>query len=429
MKLDKNPRGRRWIPYTIAACAAVTLYVALANLNVVWEGIQGIFNFVSPVIWAAVIAYVVDTLVVCYQKLFFKRSKKPRAGRRVCILLAIVSIILLLTLLAVSLVPQLVESITGLISNLTVYAASLGDTLDGVVISVAGHTIDLSEYVEYLDSLIQNVTQAVQQFLQNNVSGIINTSITIGKGFVNGVICCILAVYFLLDKENVKRISKNLLHVWLSEDSYRKTVAFCARCNAILVRYIAFNLLDGLIVGVANYIFMKIVGMPYGVLISVVVGVTNLVPTFGPIAGGVIGAFILVLIRPWYALLFLIFTVILQTLDGYVLKPKMYGETLGVSPLWVLVMLIVGGRMMGMFGVLMSIPFAAISDFIFRDMIWTRLENRKARKIAEAAEKKAAEQGIENAAETPAEAVELEDGELDDPLAAPFEGAKTVSER
>ena len=109
-----------------------------------------------------------------------------------------------------------------------------------------------------------------------------------------------------------------------------------------------------------NFIFMSIVGMDYALLISVVVGVTNMAPTFGPIVGAVVGAFILVLVNPWYALWFLIFTVILQTIDGYIIKPKLFGDTLGVSSIWILITLVVGGRMFGVAGILFlhQLPFS-----------------------------------------------------------------------
>jgi predicted PurR-regulated permease PerM len=112
------------------------------------------------------------------------------------------------------------------------------------------------------------------------------------------------------------------------------------------------------------------------VLISVVVGVTNLAPTFGPIVGCVIGAFILVLINPWYALWFILFTIALQTLDGYFIKPKLFGDSLGVPAIWVLVFIIVGGRMFGVWGIMLAIPCAAIINYIYEDVFLQRMEKR-----------------------------------------------------
>ncbi len=384
MKLNKTPWGRRWIPYTIAACVAVTLYVVLSHLAIVWSGLQSLFHFVAPVVWAIAIAYVVDILVSFYQRLFFRRLKKQTAGHLISIVLAIVTILILIALLAVNLIPQLIESITGLIGNLTTYANSLGTLMADAQFEIGGYAVDLSDMEETLENLLQQIVSVVQTFLQNNVSSIINTGITIGVGFVNGIICIILAIYFLTGKYRLKKNLKALFSMSLSSSHYQRVARFSSNCNHILRRYITCDLLDGVIVGIVNYVFMLVAGMPYGMLISVVVGVANLVPTFGPIVGGVIGFFILLLIKPWYALLFLIFTMILQAIDGYIIKPKMYGDTLGVSSLWVLVMLIVGGRVFGAIGVLLSVPLAAISDYIFRDMIWPWLKARRVRKTVEA---------------------------------------------
>ena len=127
---------------------------------------------------------------------------------------------------------------------------------------------------------------------------------------------------------------------------------------------------------------MVVAGMPYVAIISVVVGVTNLAPTFGPMIGAVIGAFILVLVKPWYALLFLIFTLILQTLDGYVIKPRLFGEQLGVSAVWILISLVIGGRLLGVPGILLAIPFAAIVDFVYQDYVikWLETQNEEHKK-------------------------------------------------
>ena len=122
---------------------------------------------------------------------------------------------------------------------------------------------------------------------------------------------------------------------------------------------------------------MLIAGQPYSVLISVIVGVTNLAPTFGPIVGCAIGAFILVLAsNPWYALWFIIFTIILQTIDGYILKPRLFGESLGVSPLMILIAIVLGGRKFGVIGILLAIPAAAIIDFIWKDYVIKKLEEK-----------------------------------------------------
>ena len=199
------------------------------------------------------------------------------------------------------------------------------------------------------------------------------------------MISTIVAIYILLDKVSLLAGVKRLWKALTNETSYRRSYDFLLRCNEIMIRYILFDLLDGLIIGLTNAVFMLIVHYPYVPLISVIVGVTNLAPTFGPILGGAIGCLILFLINPWYALGFLIFTIILQTVDGYILKPRLFGGQLGVPAIWILMALIVFGRMWGVIGILLAIPIAAILDFIFRDGILVWLENRRSRKNAAAA--------------------------------------------
>ena len=179
------------------------------------------------------------------------------------------------------------------------------------------------------------------------------------------------------DGIRIKSGFKFLLQAILSVNVYPAAVDFLGRCHNILLRYIIFDLLDGVIIGISNAIFMKAAGMPYIVLLSVVVGVANLVPTFGPFVGGTIGAFILVLVNPWYALWFLIFTFLIQTVDGYILKPRMFGDSLGVPAVWVLVSIIVFGRIFGILGVVVSIPLAAILTYMYQSWIVIKLEKRR----------------------------------------------------
>ena len=137
------------------------------------------------------------------------------------------------------------------------------------------------------------------------------------------------------------------------------------------------SLLDALIIGSANAVFMTVTGMPYVGLISVVVGVTNLIPNFGPIVGGAIGAFILILIKPMSALGFVIFCLLLQTVDGYILKPRLFSGSLGVSGLLILSSTIVLGNMFSVLGILLSIPTAAVLSFLYHDYLLPWLKKRK----------------------------------------------------
>ena len=373
MKFNKNWLEKKWVAYTIATCAAVVLYLLLSHLNLLFQGLAAIYGFIFPVVVGLIIAYVLNPMVKFFQRTLFKNTKSSKISRSVSVLITTLIVIILIVILMVALIPQLVNSVIGLFSNLDTYASSLQTFLQSLNKTAASKDVDISSITEMGDNLLSTLTSS----MPDNLNSIVNTSYNIGMSVFDGVIGFIMAIYFLLDKERLQAGFKRLMHVITFEKVYRESADFWSRCNSILIRYIGCDLLDGLIVGVANFIFMCIAGMPYQLLISVVVGVTNLAPTFGPILGGVIGSFILVLVNPWYALWFIIFTLILQTCDGYVIKPKLFGGTLGVPAVWILITIIVGGRMFGVWGIMLAIPFAAIFDYVYQDMIWKKLQHHK----------------------------------------------------
>ena len=163
----------------------------------------------------------------------------------------------------------------------------------------------------------------------------------------------------------------------MSETMYVKFSAFLKRCDGIFIKYLICEVLDALIVGAANAVFMLIFRMEYVPLVSAVVGVTNLIPTFGPLIGAAAGVFILMMVNPMHAVLFLLFTGLLQGLDGYVIKPKLYGNSLGIPGIWVLIAVILGGRIFGMWGMLLAIPFAAILDIVIKEGLLPLIRKRK----------------------------------------------------
>ena len=273
----------------------------------------------------------------------------------------------------VALIPQIVVSIKTLFGNMDTYIRSLQHFLQTASMEAAKNNIDISGITGFGDDILNFVSKKIPE----NINGILDTSISISKAIFDLFIAMFLAIYFLADKDRLRNSFRRLLKRLIKADKYKAFAGFWERCNAILIRYIAFDIIDGIIVGVANFLFMSIMGIPYSVLISLVVGVTNLAPTFGPIVGAIIGGFVLVLVNPLHALWFIIFTIVLQTIDGYILKPKLFGGSLGVPGVWILISIIIGSRILGVTGILLAIPFAAIVDFIYHDLIFQEARKRE----------------------------------------------------
>ena len=373
MKFNKNVLKEKWAAYTVAACSAVLLYMLLTHLGTLGRIVKGILKICAPVILALIMAYILDPLVATYSKYVLNKVKTPRLRHSLSVLLSVLTVILFIAVLMVALVPQIIDSIVLFARNVNGYVRSMQRLMMQLSHFAARHDIDLSKFISSSDELLQSITR----ILPENVNKIVNASFGFGRNVFEWIISFILAIYLMLDNHKLKKGFVRLLKAVMPDHVYHSSATFWNRCNSILVEYIAFDILDGLIIGVLNWIFMLIMDMPYVAIISVIVGVTNLAPTFGPMVGAAIGAFILVLVNPWHALWFLLFTVVLQTFDGYILKPRLFGERLGVSAVWILISLIIGGRFLGVAGILLAIPFAAIGDFIYHDYIIKRLEKRK----------------------------------------------------
>ncbi len=363
----------RWLQLTLALCTAVLLYLFVSHIDLLLSGLGSLTGFISPVITGLIIAYILNPFAGLLEDHVLKGIGNQKYRHRISVFLTIAGGIAVLTLLLIVLIPQLIRSVAYLISHISVYTVQLQGLVDRIAGEWASRNLDIANLTHGVNEFLGNVTSSIT----GNYDNLVETSFSIGKQVFNFLIGFVLAVYFLLDKEKLVNGCARLLRAIMKEGNYEWTIDFLGRCHKILIRYIAFDIFDGFIIGLINYIFMKVTGMSYAGLVSIVVGVTNLAPTFGPIVGCVIGSFILVLINPIHALLFIIFTIILQFFDGYIFKPKLFGETLGVSPLWILIFIIVGGRMFGVWGILLAIPLTAIADFVYDEMVLVRLEERR----------------------------------------------------
>jgi len=376
--MNKKVHDKIWFPYTVALCIAVVLFVFLTHLSSVMNALGIFIGYFNPLFLGCILAYLMNPLAKLFKRTAFKRLHNEKLGWGLSIALTIAVFLFAVQFLLGTLVPQLIDSITTLMENMDGYLAALNSLIERLGIS---DVLSLDEAVMPSGDILTSVIT----FLKENTTKILNISTAAGRTLIDWLISAVLSIYLLAGKEGLKRGTARLMHALVSEKRYEKVVAFFTRCDTILSRYIVFSLLDALIIGIANAIFMTCLGMQYVGLVSLIVGVTNLIPTFGPVIGYVLGGFILLLVNPIHAVIFVVFSFILQLLDGYVIKPKLFGNSLGVSGLLILTAVIVCGNMFGILGMLLAIPLAAIVDFVCRDEILPALERRKA--ASECAEK------------------------------------------
>ena len=376
-KTEKN----RWTGLTLSLCLAILFYMAVSNL----DAIKGSFNtalaIMASVIIGAVIAFIVNPLAMIFDRRLKKHfTKHQRWSWVISSAAALVLVYAVLLGLIVVIAPILVENIKTFVTGIDSYIAQL----KALVISLDFSSDIEGKILAFIDEQI-SVDGVITKYITGpsgaGASNLLNSAKDIGVALMDILIGIIFSFYFLIEKTRLTEILGEFFYLVIPDRHFPKFSNIWHRFNAIFTRYIICELVDAFAVSFVNAIFMLIMGMPYVVLISLIAGLTNLAPTFGPFAGAAINAILLLLVAPEYVIPFLIFTQILQLIDGYLFKPKLFGEALSVPPFLILTFLAVGGNLWGVPGLLIAIPLAAIISYIYDEIFipWLR-ERKKARK-------------------------------------------------
>ncbi len=368
MKFSKLSE-KKWYSGAVIACIAVAFFVLLSNFGTVMSAIGGFLRNFRVVFLAFIFAYILKPFAEFFYYKLFPKMKLGKVRWALSIAVAFILAMLAGGLLLGILIPQLVRSFTLFASSYEGYAASLTQMI---------HNSPLEFIVdaEQLETLTDNALNSVSNFLQRNARGILGSVANSGKSFVGTLIAMILSIYVLMDKKKIMGNFWRLMRALIRRETNDGLMDFVLRCDTILRNYLGQALLDCIIIGIVTALAMFLFRMEYIGLISVVMAVTNLVPSFGPVIGMAIGAFILLLINPVKALLFVVFSILLQLFDAYVLKPKLFSNSLGVSGLLILFATIVFGSMFGVWGMLLAIPAAAILSFLYQDYFLPRREQQ-----------------------------------------------------
>ncbi len=370
--MDRRPiKEAPWFPYAVIACVAVLLYVFLMRFGTIMEAIGSFIGFFTPVILGCIIAYIVNPLAKFFKVRLFKKIKRESRRDLAANTLAFICLISFLVFSIWVLVPQLIESVQVFTGNLNSYIAGLNSMLDNIGIPF------IKNQLKTIIGSSETIIGVASGYVKDNVESIVTASASAGKGVINWLIAFVLSIYIMAEKRMLKAGAIRLLRALFTKERFEDVKTLLRKCDAILNRYIIFNLIDCFAVGIINAIFMTIAGMEYVGLVSFVIGITNVIPTFGPVIGTLIGALVLLMVKPAHALIFLIFTLVLQTIDGYVIKPRLFGNSLGVSGMWILIGIVVGGNMFGVPGILLAIPAVAMIDFVYSNYLLPKLERRR----------------------------------------------------
>lgn len=385
-----------WAAYAFATCSAVILYLLLSNISGFFKWISSFFKLFSPVIIGAVTAYLIHPLAAFFKRKVFRKVRKEQTSYFLSVLAAVVCVALCLLIILGLMIPSLIKSVSSLIANWDTYVGNAYGLIDKAVTFAQDHNINVDK--QSVSTMVSNAMGKALEWLKGNVSAVLSAIGSVGTKISNVAVGVVFGVCFLFAGKGIKSVANKIRSAYLRKEQIERSNVTLERIDGIFSKYVVSTLLDAAIIGVGVFIFSLIMGFPYAGLIAVVCGVTNIIPTFGPMIGAAVGIFFLLLDTPLNALWFFIFICAWQSVDGMLIKPRLFKGALGIPGIWTLVLIILGGKIGGMLGILLAIPLAAIGTIIYKETIEPKLA-RRAKRI--------------NAA--PREPEETEDGKGDEP--------------
>lgn len=349
--------------------ACIAFYLLLNNLGY-FLGRIGIFiNILSPFAGGIVIAYILDPMV----KFFYARLFKEKKGTRgFAILLAYAVAILLLMLLGWLVVPQIVNSIGMLFTNFPSYIQGVQEMLLYVQ---SEYGIDLQQATKMLDDS-EAMVKEIYAMATNAMPQIVASIGSVASNFVAIFTSIAASIYMLADKDHLLHQLRTLAHAFLPEKAASNTLRICHYANVNFTGFFVGKIIDSAIIGVITFVAMTILRLDFAVLISVFIGITNIIPVFGPFIGAIPSVFILLLIDPLQAVIFCVLILIIQQLDGNFIGPKILGSSIGISALWILFSIVVGGDLFGIVGMVVGVPVFATLYGLAQEFVHYALDKR-----------------------------------------------------
>ena len=343
----------------------------VVNIGAVFGWFGRLLSYFTSVIWGLAIAYLVRPFTRFVSNKLPRSIKSERTRTRISAACALVLLLLVVMLLFLILVPRAFESFSDFLKNFDTNLESLKKLAKDAARSISFIKVEeesIERFIGDSETLLKNAAG----WVQTNYEKILVVLTDAANVVVQFVIVITIAGYALFDMDNIKRNAMRLEFALIGKERAGRVNQVLARGDGLMTNFLTSNMIDALIIGVVNFIFLTMMDAPYTLMLSVLLGATNFVPTFGPVVGGVLGGLIIALTDSQLLLGFIIFTIVLQQIDGNVIKPILFGDSTGLSGFWVMVSIVVGGKMFGVLGMILGVPVAAFIGMILNDTLSRR---------------------------------------------------------
>lgn len=351
----------------------ISLIFVFIYIKPIWIFLVGVLKLIMPFILGIIMAFVLNVLVNFLEKKCFNKSKiSYKSKHNISIIMSLGLVISFLTFICILIIPQVKNTTDIFINNLPKYQENVKEILEkiGVNQEIRANIIDKTRVFSdkatiYLKDNTDQVVEGALGVASNVVTSLVN--ITIGIVF---------AIYLLVEKDKLLRQLNKVLSAYLPEKKVYKIRNIASLSNKTFANFVSGQVMEAAIIGVLCLIGMLVLRIPYAASVSILVGFTALIPVFGAFIGTIVGAFLIFMISPVKALVFIIFILILQQFEGNLIYPKVVGKSVNLPSIWVLVAVTIGASLSGVIGMLISVPIVSI----FYSILTTNVNDRLALK-------------------------------------------------
>lgn len=368
----------RWSTCFKVGVSIFLLYLAVNYWQAVADVVSAMLGAAMPLIIGAFIAYMVNILMAKYEKWYFPKAKNKflvNSRRPVCMTGAFASLLAILALVVYLIAPQLAEAVQIIIAAIPEVAETLLDLAEEHKILneetlAALNAIDWQSQIGNLVNVLTSGIGSVMDMLISTVSSVFSIIVT-------GFLSIIFSIYILANKEGLRNQVHRLSHRYIHDKIREKVKYVLVTFNDCFRKYIVGQCIEAVILGALCTLGMWILQLPYAAMVGALIAVTALIPVAGAYIGAGVGAFMILTVDPFKALVFLIFIVVLQQLEGNLIYPRVVGSSMGLPGIWVLAAVSVGGGIMGIMGMFLGVPLAAALYRIIKEDVSKREAQEK----------------------------------------------------
>lgn len=358
--------------FAAAGIIVVSFYLVISNLDIVGGVIGEVVDVLMPFIWG-IIFYLLLGKVEKFieERIPAKLSLKWR--RIIATFASIIFLLLFIGLFFLIIVPSLIDSGTRLAININTYIGDLMNWLESLDLQ---YLIN-DKTIQTLETYMTDVFSELINFLRASIPSIVSTTYATISGIFSFIIGLIICAYIMIDRDRLHHQFIKLGKAFLKDGHLINITRVLSKAVEKFNSFIRGQLIDALIVGILCFILMTILHLDYAVLISCICALTNVIPVFGPFIGAIPSAFLLLMVDPIQCLVFVIMIVVLQQVDGNIICPKILGDSIGLSKVWIMFAIIVGGGLFGIVGMFFGVPIFGLFYYFLNEYAQSRINNKK----------------------------------------------------